>query len=64
MLATMEDLIHITGPLTEDAILRVLQARFYKAMHYVSTNASEGVVCVWAGKGVDRWGGVGRDGKP
>lgn len=33
---TVEDLIHISGPLTEDAIIKVLQARFYKGLYYVS----------------------------
>ena len=35
--AAMEDLIQISGPLTEDAIIRVLQARFYRRQYYVSS---------------------------
>ena len=31
----LDDLVNITGPTTEDAILRTLQARFYKQQYYV-----------------------------
>lgn len=33
----MEDLIHLPGPLTEDAVMRTLQARFNDGKHFVST---------------------------
>ena len=33
----MEDLIHLPGPLTEDAVMRTLQARFGDGKHFVST---------------------------
>jgi dachs protein len=33
----LEDLIHLTGPLTEDAVLRALQARFAATNYFVST---------------------------
>lgn len=32
----MEDLIHLPGPLTEDAVMRTLQARFGDGKHFVS----------------------------
>lgn len=32
----MEDLIHLPGPLTEDAVMRTLQARFSDGKHFVS----------------------------
>lgn len=32
----MDDLIHLPGPLTEDAVMRTLQARFGDGKHYVS----------------------------
>lgn len=32
----MEDLIHLPGPLTEDAVMRTLQARFGEGKHFVS----------------------------
>lgn len=31
----MDDLIHLRGPLTEDAVVRALQARFYHNKFYV-----------------------------
>lgn len=34
--ADVEDLIHLRGPLTEDAVVRALQARFYQHKFYVS----------------------------
>lgn len=34
--AELEDLIHLPGPLTEDAVLRALQARFAANNYYVS----------------------------
>lgn len=34
--ATADDLIHLRGPLTEDAVVRALQARFYQNKFYVS----------------------------
>lgn len=34
----MEDLIHLPGPLTEDAVMRTLQARFNDGKHFVSIN--------------------------
>lgn len=36
--ADVEDLIHLRGPLTEDAVVRALQARFYQHKFYVSTS--------------------------
>lgn len=35
--ADLEDLIHLPGPLTEDAVMKCLQARFQAAHFYVST---------------------------
>lgn len=32
----MEDLIHLPGPLTEDAVMRTLQARFKDGKNFVS----------------------------
>ena len=32
----VNDLIHLPGPLTEDALLRSLQSRFYAKQYYVS----------------------------
>lgn len=32
----MEDLIHLQGPLTEDAVMRTLQARFNEKKYFVS----------------------------
>lgn len=32
----MEDLIHLQGPLTEDAVMRTLQARFNEGKYFVS----------------------------
>lgn len=32
----MEDLIHLQGPLTEDAVMRTLQARFNDGKYFVS----------------------------
>lgn len=32
----MEDLIHLQGPLTEDAVMRTLQARFNEHKYFVS----------------------------
>lgn len=34
--ADVEDLIHLRGPLTEDAVVRALQTRFYQHKFYVS----------------------------
>lgn len=34
--ATIEDLIHLPGPLTEDAVMKCLQARFAANQFYVS----------------------------
>lgn len=34
--ADVDDLIHLRGPLTEDAVVRALQARFYHNKFYVS----------------------------
>lgn len=36
----MEDLIHLPGPLTEDAVMRTLQARFGDGKHFVSIKLS------------------------
>ena len=36
MFAALEDLIHLPGPVTEDIVLKTLQARFYAAQYYVS----------------------------
>jgi hypothetical protein len=35
--ADLEDLIHLAGPLTEDALLKCLQARFCASQFFVST---------------------------
>ena len=35
-LAEMQDLIHLERPLTEDSIMRALQARFFNQKYYVS----------------------------
>lgn len=35
--AELEDLIHLQGPLTEDAVMKCLQARFAASNFYVST---------------------------
>lgn len=35
--AELEDLIHMQGPLTEDAVMKCLQARFASSNFYVST---------------------------
>lgn len=32
----MEDLIHLSGPLTEDAVMRTIQARFENGKYFVS----------------------------
>jgi len=32
----VDDLIHLAGPLTEDAVLKTLQARFYAEEFFVS----------------------------
>ena len=34
---SIEDLINIEGLLTEDAVVKILQARFYSGQYYVST---------------------------
>lgn len=34
----IEDLIHISGPLTEDAVMKTLQSRFNEKKYYVSRN--------------------------
>lgn len=31
----MDDLIHLQGPLTEDAVMRTLQARFKEKLNFV-----------------------------
>lgn len=36
--AELEDLIHLPGPLTEDAVLKCLHARFSASQLYVSPN--------------------------
>ena len=36
--AELEDLIHLAGPLTEDAVLKCLQARFCASQFFVSTS--------------------------
>ncbi|XP_014665681.1 PREDICTED: uncharacterized protein LOC106807743 [Priapulus caudatus] len=42
--STLEDLIHLSGPLTEDAIVRALQTRFYNAdFYYTYLWSSSGV---------------------
>lgn len=33
----MDDLIHLQGPLTEDAVMRTLQARFNDGKYFVSS---------------------------
>lgn len=35
----MEDLIHLQGPLTEDAVMRTLQARFNEKKYFVSSHS-------------------------
>jgi dachs protein len=35
--ADLEDLVHLAGPLTEDAVLKCLQARFCASQFFVST---------------------------
>lgn len=37
----MEDLIHLQGPLTEDAVMRTLQARFNEGKYFVSKKNSD-----------------------
>lgn len=32
----MEDLIHLSGPLTEDAVMKTMQARFENGKYFVS----------------------------
>lgn len=32
----MDDLIHLLGPLTEDAVMKTLQARFIEKKYFVS----------------------------
>ena len=39
-LATINDLIHLQGPLTEDAVLKTLQARFYNQKYQVCSTAA------------------------
>ena len=39
MYTQIEDLIHLAGPLTEDAIIKTLQARFYSGHYHVSTQS-------------------------
>lgn len=34
--ANVDDLIHLPGPLTEDAVLKTLQARYYAEEFFVS----------------------------
>lgn len=36
----MEDLIHLQGPLTEDAVMRALQARFNDGKYFVSNRTN------------------------
>lgn len=38
----MDDLIHMLGPLTEDAVMKTLQARFNEKKYFVSFNLSLG----------------------
>lgn len=38
--AELEDLIHLQGPLTEDAVMKCLQARFAASNFYVSTEGA------------------------
>jgi hypothetical protein len=35
----MDDLIHLLGPLTEDAVMKTLQARFNEKKYFVGFNA-------------------------
>lgn len=35
----MDDLIHLLGPLTEDAVMKTLQARFIEKKYFVSCKA-------------------------
>lgn len=39
-LANLDDLIRLEPPLTEEAIMRTLQARFYNQKYFVSSNCS------------------------
>lgn len=34
--ANVDDLIHLAGPLTEDAVLKTLQARYYAQEYFVN----------------------------
>lgn len=45
--SNMEDLIHLPGPLTEDAVMRTLQTRFNEGKFFVSTR--EGAVSFFYG---------------
>jgi hypothetical protein len=42
--ADLEDLIHLAGPLTEDALLKCLQARFCASQFFVSTKMLVGLI--------------------
>lgn len=37
----MNDLIHLMGPLTEDAVMKTLQARFTEKKYFVSIKIAE-----------------------
>lgn len=41
----MDDLIHLPGPLTEDAVMRTLQARFAEGKHFVSISIYAFHIC-------------------
>jgi hypothetical protein len=46
--ADLEDLIHLAGPLTEDALLKCLQARFCASQFFVSTGMLVGQIVLTA----------------
>lgn len=43
----LDDLIHLPGPLTEDAVMRTLQTRFNEGKFFVSTSSSWGYCFVF-----------------
>lgn len=43
----MEDLIHLNGPLTEDAVMKTLQARFNEKKYFVSKNLNNSMKFIY-----------------
>ena len=43
-LAEVSDLTRLPGPLTEDAVVKTLQARFYNEQYQVSTRTQEPII--------------------